>query len=240
MNWYKKAQNVANMSEFLNNFKPQSLRGLASEALKNNTFDDFEKDYIIQIKHGTYWHITDNPNFTIDPNKGPRDMSSLATGKETPGKLMVTTHLENWIAEYPDRKYAAEIDMSQVNKKDYYQVKRGFGNEFWVDNPSNAKVIRVLPINKALQLSKYRHNKLPQSQESLEQFFQNIHEQYQKYLDDKNKQNIMPLDSQEQYKKAQSDSGYQTQPLNSIQDNKQVNVPTQLKKPKTLKKKNKK
>lgn len=42
------------------------------------------------------------------------------------------------------------------------------------------------------------------------------------------------------YKKAQSDSGYQTQPLNSIQDNKQVNVPTQLKKTKTLKKKNKK
>jgi hypothetical protein len=39
------------------------------------------------------------------------------------------------------------------------------------------------------------------------------------------------------YRKAQSDSGYQTQPLNSIQDNKQVNIPTQIKK---LKKKIKK
>lgn len=176
MNWYKKANNT---ELFLNSFRPQSLKGLAAEALKSSTFDEFEKNYIGQIKHGTYWHITDNPNFTIDPLKGPRDMSSMSTGKMTPGTLMITSHLENWIPEYPDRKWVAEIDMSAVDMNDYSQVKRGFGNEFYVKNPSKAKVVRVIPVAQALKIDRYRHNKIPQNEEALRMFFDRVRREYE-------------------------------------------------------------
>jgi len=174
-NWYKIAQEIESeniKTEFLKQFKPKSLVGLAAEALKSDNPKEFEKDYIIQIKHGTYWHITDNPNFYIDPLKGPRDMSSMADGSMTIGKLMVTSHLEYWAENYKGlRGYAAEIDLSMVKKSDYYQVNRGFGNEFWIKDPSKAKVIRLLPINEALKLDKYRHSKMPQSYEELEAFY---------------------------------------------------------------------
>jgi len=156
-NWYKIAQEIESeniKTEFLKQFKPKSLVGLAAEALKSDNPKEFEKDYIIQIKHGTYWHITDNPNFYIDPLKGPRDMSSMADGSMTIGKLMVTSHLEYWAENYKGlRGYAAEIDLSMVK------------------DPSKAKVIRLLPINEALKLDKYRHSKMPQSYEELEAFY---------------------------------------------------------------------
>jgi hypothetical protein len=185
MNWYKKAKtDLITINKFLSLFRPSSLKGLAAEALKNISFEDFEKDFIGEIKHGTYWHITDNPNFQIDLEKGPRDLSSMNPDFEKidKGMLMITTHLENWIPYFSKRLYVAEIDMSQVDKKDYHQVKRGFGNEFIVTNPSKARVVQVLPIVKALRLDRYRHNKLPQNQESLEEFFNKIHEQYNEFL----------------------------------------------------------
>jgi len=176
MNWYKKANSI---EQFLNSFRPQSLRGLAAEVLKSSTFEEFEKNYIGQIKHGTYWHITDNPNFTIDPLKGPRDMSSMSTGKMTPGALMVTSHLENWIPEYPDRKWVAEIDMSAVDMGDYSQVKRGFGNEFYVKDPSKARVVRVIPVAQALRIDRYRHGKIPQNEEALRMFFDKVKREHE-------------------------------------------------------------
>jgi hypothetical protein len=171
--------------EFLSNFRPQSLKGLAAEALKCDNFQEFEHNYLGEIKHGTYWHITDNPNFSIDPLKGPRDMSSMSVGNMTPGALMVTSHLENWIPEYPDRKYVAEIDLSGVNKSDYYQVKRGFGNEFYIKNVSKVKVIRVIPIAQALRIDRYRHSKIPQNGESLELFFNSVKSQFGAFERDK-------------------------------------------------------
>ena len=70
-----------------------TLSGLAAEALKCSSFEEFERAFLGDIKHGTYWHWTDDPNFVIDPSKGPRDMSSLAAGKMDSGKLMVTSDL---------------------------------------------------------------------------------------------------------------------------------------------------
>lgn len=163
---------------FLDKFRPSGLKGLAAEAIKSESFRDFETNFIGEIKHGTYWHITDNPNFTIDSDKGPRDMSSMSNGGITKGTLMVTTHLENWIGEYPDRQYVAEIDLSQVDSKDYYQVNRSFGNEFFIKNPSLARVVQVIPLKNALRLDKRRNSILPNSQQSLEEFYNDVQKRW--------------------------------------------------------------
>jgi len=129
---------------------PKILAGLAAEARKYNNIEDFQNAFLGQIKHGRYYHVTEDPNFTIDPLKGPRDRSSMASGEMAPGFLMITSHLENWLPGYANRKYVAIIDMSDVPEDKYRQVNRGFGNEFWVSDPSKAKVIKVLSRSAAM------------------------------------------------------------------------------------------
>jgi hypothetical protein len=146
------------------------LQKLAAEAKKTSSFEEFEKDFILQIKHGLYWHWTDDPNFIIDPQKGPRDMTGMGGGSFSPGKLMITSHLDAW-SEYGNRQYAAIIDMSDVPRNAYYQVSRGFGNEFWVSDPSRAKVEKVLTRKQAIQFDRRQHKYLPQSEEQLRQFY---------------------------------------------------------------------
>jgi hypothetical protein len=147
-----------------------------AEALKYPTFEEFEQAYIGQIKHGRYWHVTYNPNFTIDPELGPRDMSSMSgTSKMTKGQLMITSDLPHWASGYqqanPPRMYAAEIDMSNVPTKSFFQVNRGFGNEFMVTDPSMAKVVRVVPLKNALQIDKKYDKTKPQSQSELRDLY---------------------------------------------------------------------
>ena len=163
---------------------PSLLQGLAAEARKVSSFEEFQRDFIGQIKHGTYWHLTDNPQFTIDPKLGPRDLSSMAAGSTEPGKLMITSHLEHWEDFYNTdpktgkevitRPYAALIDMSTAPRKAYYQVSRGFGNEFFVSDPSKARVIAVMPIEQARKYDERAHAALPQSQQELLQFYQQV------------------------------------------------------------------
>jgi len=149
---------------------PLILKGLAAEARKAGSWEEFRKDFIFQIKHGLYWHWTDDKDFQIDPLKGPRDMTSMGGGKMTSGVLMITSHLSYW-SDYGNRQYAAIIDMSQVPRKSYSQVNRGFGNEFYVLDPSAAKVIAVLSRQRAFAKDREQHKYLPQSEEELEKFY---------------------------------------------------------------------
>ncbi len=156
-------------------FLKKSLSGLYAEARKYATFEEFKEAFDIQIKHGTYWHWTDDPNFTIDKEKGPRDMSTLSTGGVNKGKLMITSHLMRW-SDYggekgKGRKYVALIDMSDVPAKSYYQVNRGFGNEIFVQDPSKAKVVAVYSREKAYQVDRYKHSQLPQNDEALKMIY---------------------------------------------------------------------
>lgn len=151
---------------------PKSLMGLAAEARKSQDFEEFEKNYSHEIKHGLYWHVSDNPNFSIDLKKGPRDMSSMGGGGMTTGKLMVTSDLPNWVAYYgKSRSYAALIDMSMVPSENYSQVNRGFGNEFYVDNPLSARVIEVMPVSRALAKDRQWKQVVPKSKEELKDFY---------------------------------------------------------------------
>lgn len=152
----EKEQIVRMKSGMMADVPVNSLDELAKEAKKYKSFDEFKKEFVTGSKHGIYYHITDNPNFKIDKNIGPRDMSSLASGEMEKGKLMITSHLENWSDQYKEagRKYVAIIDMEDVNPKDYWQSNRGFGNELWVDNPGKAVVRKVVPIEEALKLDR--------------------------------------------------------------------------------------
>ena len=164
----------------------EDLSGLAAEAIKAGSFEEFKKDFILQTKHGVYWHITDNPNFEIDPTTGPRDFSSLGNPNviKHPGTLMITSHLEHWEDFYnidPDsdersitRPYAALIDMSDVPRNIYYQVNRGFGNEFMVTDINNVNVINVMSIEEALAYDEAYNSKLPNSEEALREFYNSV------------------------------------------------------------------
>ena len=181
-NLSKFSQNRNLQEKFLNQFKPQSMKGLAAEALKVDSAKEFEKDFITQIKHGIYWHVTEDPNFQIDPLKGPRDMSSMANGTMRAGAMMVTSHLEYWVENYKGlRNYAAEIDMSNVPRNEFYQVNRGFGNEFMIKDASKAKVLRVIPIEEALKSNRYKRSKLTGSYEELEIFYNRVHNEFKKF-----------------------------------------------------------
>jgi hypothetical protein len=128
--------------------KKAALERLKAEARKYPTFEEFSHAFSIQIKRGTYWHFTTNPKFKIDVKRGPRDMSSGAAGfSQSTGKLMVTSDFDNWAAYYGKaRPFVALIDLSKVPSNSYRQVSRGFGNEFIVDAPSKAKVLKVYPV----------------------------------------------------------------------------------------------
>jgi len=152
---------------------PPILAGLAAEARKYETPEEFQKAFIVDIKHGMYWHLTDNSDFFINPELGPMDMSSIGNFRVDPGKLMVTTDLEAWALKYaPHRPYAALIDMSMVPADEYKQVNRGFGNEFFINDPSNARVVEVFNIKDALRIDYEHHSSLPQNFAELKDFWQ--------------------------------------------------------------------
>ncbi len=153
---------------------PRILEPLACEARKYPDFEEFAHDFSLEIKHGQYYHFTNDPNFYIDPEKGPRDMSSMAFGEMERGKLMITSDLGYWADMYPNRKYVAVIDMCDVPKEKYSQVDRGFGNEFYVDDPSKAKVVAVIARNAAYARDRRYHAKLPQSKEKLKSFWEKV------------------------------------------------------------------
>ena len=150
---------------------PPALAGLAAEARKAGSWDRFRRDYLDEIKHGTYWHWTDDPNFQIDPEKGPRDMSSLGQARITKGTLMITSDLLYW-EDYGNRPYVALIDMRDVPRDAYYQVNRGMGNEFWVSDPSRARVVKVYTKGQAKRLNKKLHAMLPASDDQLKAFYE--------------------------------------------------------------------
>lgn len=163
------------------------LEPLAAEARKYETFDAFQAAFLREIKHGMYYHVTSDPHFQIRPEVGPRDMSSMAMGGMEPGKLMVTSHLELWAEEYKykgTRNYVAVIDMSQVPKETYWQVSRGFGNEFWVNDPSKARVVKVIPIDQALKESAEYQDILESTihgPEDLKRFYEWAHKSQEKF-----------------------------------------------------------
>jgi hypothetical protein len=151
--------------------------GLKAEAQKHGSFESFRHSYLNDIFHGRYYHFTDNPNFSIDNNKGPRDMSSLSNLNQIDaGKLMVTSDPKNWNSYYndpkPTRPYAAVIDLSEAPKGTYFQINRGFGNEIYVNQSQKfAKVVKVISAKQAVKEHEKYKSGLPNSDAELQDFY---------------------------------------------------------------------
>ena len=81
--------------------------------------------------------------------------------------------ITDW-SHYGTRPYAAIIDMTEVPRHAYYQVNRGFGNEFNISDPSTVKVIEVLPRQKAFAKDRQQRQYLEdaiKNAEDLEAFY---------------------------------------------------------------------
>lgn len=169
--------------KLLKKYTKDPLYGLKQHAKKYDNFEKFSHDYSIEIHHGIYWHITDNPNFTISKDVAPRDMSSMSAGSSADkGALMITSDLENWDFHYNynkdevrdvKRPYAAQIDLTDLSPKEIRQSTRGFGNEIYLipSSASKAKVVKVMPIDMALKQDEEYHKLLPQSEEKLKELW---------------------------------------------------------------------
>lgn len=159
-----------------NHPKRSNLYGLLAEAKKHDTFESFEKSWFRGLQ-GRYYHLTDNPQFTINPQTGPRDTLSTVVGNPDVGALMVTSTPNVWHENYEGtRPYAAIIDLSASPKDSYYETTRGYGHETYVtpEGAKYAKVEQVLPIEQALKdASRYRKT-IPQSRQELQALYESV------------------------------------------------------------------
>lgn len=159
------------------------LSSLIIQAKKFKDYKSFSTWYSLELNHGYYWHITDNPEFKISDLSGPRDMSSMSTGNvNEPGAIMITGDLEYWDEHYNKssnnkrtnaRNYVALFDASNLDPNRLKQVGRGFGNEIYLNKQDSKKLrlIGVYDIKYAKQLNRKFHKTIPASELELKQLW---------------------------------------------------------------------
>ena len=162
------------------NYNKFPLTALIKQARNFKIFKEFSTFYSLDIYHGYYWHLTDNPNFEISNSTGPRDMSSMSNGGITEnGAIMLTSDLAYWDEYYNTsrdswkrdikRNYVVLFDASDIEPRLLKQVGRGFGNEVYLDanTAKKLKQMGVYSLKYAKSLDNKFHNMIPQSENSL-------------------------------------------------------------------------
>lgn len=88
------------------------------------------------------WHLTDNPDFGLDPEYQPEDNALSIRQRESRG-LYMTDNPEHWInGQGYHRPFAAELEVPE----DAMHAERWGGEMFMpAENFSRAKVSRVIP-----------------------------------------------------------------------------------------------
>ncbi len=163
-----------------NNYNKFPLSALVKQSRNFGNFKEFSSFYSLDIYHGYYWHLTDNPDFVISSEGGPRDMSSMSKGTVSEnGAIMLTSDLAYWDEYYNTdyntqkknvkRNYVALFDASDIAPIHLKQVDRGFGNEVYLSAPiaKNLKQIGVYNLKYAKALDRKFHNMIPQSEKAL-------------------------------------------------------------------------
>lgn len=162
------------LKEAVGNYNRFPLNVLVKHAKHFQDFKDFSRFFSIQIGHGYYWHITEDPNFKPSSEISPRDMSSMGSGKGGSKGLMITSDIENWLGNYKStRGYAALLDTSDVEPTYLKQVSRGFGNEIFIpeNQVNNIKVVKVFPLSSVKRKERELEKQMPRSEEELKQLY---------------------------------------------------------------------
>lgn len=153
---------------------------LEKTARKFDSFEEFSKHYSFDINHGYYWHLTDNKDFKISDEVGPRDMSSMGSGgSSNKGSIMITSDLTYWDDYYNKsghgtvRPYAVLFDATEVSPSKLLQVSRGFGNEVYLypEDAKKLKVLAVYDIKTARNKNRTAHNAIPGTESELRELY---------------------------------------------------------------------
>jgi hypothetical protein len=137
---------------------------LAAQALKYDKFDPFANAYWNQCARGIYWYPTDNPNFDIDAK-----IQKLAKG----GRFEVFCNpLLALAGTNKDKKYVAEINVTNVVRSKISAVKGAQGAKIKIKDLQDAYVMRVLSGAQAVRSWKYQQGLLPSSRDQLRRFWE--------------------------------------------------------------------
>ena len=92
---------------------------------------------------GTYWHITDHPDFKPDPSFRPENNGTMG-GHFSPG-LFVSQHPDHWMQSYGYwRPYMSEIDVPDEVGEDFQNSPERF---ITPDQYDKIKVKRTIPVD---------------------------------------------------------------------------------------------
>ena len=162
-------------------FHPTSrtFAGLRELATHYSTFEEFSHAYSVDGLHGRYWHLTDDPNFQVDPNWHPSDVPA---GQQEgyhddsyAGGLMVTTDPTQWPADaLGERAYAVQVDLHGEPGRDYVDPKRGY-NELYVSNLSTVTTGSVISRDSATSAASRYFQTIPQTPEELKLVWDEAH-----------------------------------------------------------------
>jgi len=137
---------------------------LAAQALKYDKFNQFAEAYWNQCARGIYWYPTDDPKFDIDAK-----MQKVAKG----GRFAVFCNpLLALSGVNKDKKYAAEINVTNVVRSKISVVKGAQSAKIKVKDLQDAYVMRVLSGSQAVRSWKYQQGLLPSSKDQLHRFWE--------------------------------------------------------------------
>jgi hypothetical protein len=121
----------------------------------------------------SYWHVTDDPNFQVNPNQIPFDTNE---GKK-PG-LFVSQDPHYWASmfnSHPEELASNEYEnetprgyLAEMNVQPEGFGNRGYGQEWFIDHPSQDQVKRVWPMQEGL--NEYDRQAPDREQEAIQQW----------------------------------------------------------------------
>jgi len=150
---------------------PPIFKYMAAEARKCKTWEEYKYEYEKQKKTGIYYHLTKEPNFKIDSERGAKDWSDPFGDviEDVPGTMYVTGDPACWSATFSDpqtdeplRKYVALLDLSAVPMQDYKRSIIADCNEYVVHNSKNIKLIKLMNLKQALKFNEKYEDALVQ------------------------------------------------------------------------------
>jgi hypothetical protein len=128
---------------------------------------------VMSREASSYWHVTDDPNFQVNPNQIPFDTNE---GKK-PG-LFVSQDPHYWASmfnSHPEELASNEYEnetprgyLAEMNAQPEGFGNRGYGQEWFIDHPSQDQVKRVWPMQEGL--NEYDRQAPDREQEAIQQW----------------------------------------------------------------------